>query len=425
MLLAAARGRDALLLDAETGALERLVKECAPSARGLCGTEGVLLSAEADRSFVHVWAAARLEAPAFRCQAPERLGCLACTEDGAYCAAGGHSGKLYLWELPSGRLLFSWDAHFKPCSALAFLASDGVLASAGEDAVLLVWSLADVLHAAATSSAPPSPLRAWTDHSLAIRSLAVAPCGQHDLLCSAAADHTVRLWRVAEGVHGCLHCFDFPAPLASLAVHPLHSRVYAGATDGHIFAQPLSLQLLELAADRPAAAGGAAKSAPAHAGPVSGLELAADGGRLFSCGGDGGVWVWASASLALLTRFQPHAPVERILALPRAAAADAPLAPLKKFAEPPADLSSSQPSEGALGCVALALPHDDAEAHDDAELPLLAGFPRCRDMPHLEGAVLEGGGGEAGAMRAQVKEWQRVNQELYQLAVDAVFGAHS
>ena len=79
--------------------------------------------------------------------------------------------------------------------------------------------------------------------------------------------------------------------------------------------------------------------------------MAADGARLFSCAGAGGVWVWDASTLALLQKLLPHFAPDSLL-LVRApplitaaaaaananAAAAAPLppllAPLKKYAEP-------------------------------------------------------------------------------------------
>jgi WD40 repeat protein len=45
--------------------------------------------------------------------AQERLTAVAASGDGAYLAAGGASGVLYIWELGSGRLLRTWPAHYK------------------------------------------------------------------------------------------------------------------------------------------------------------------------------------------------------------------------------------------------------------------------------------------------------------------------
>lgn len=40
---------------------------------------------------------------------------LAASPDGGLLVAGGASGTLYLWEVPSGRLLRTWAAHYKVC----------------------------------------------------------------------------------------------------------------------------------------------------------------------------------------------------------------------------------------------------------------------------------------------------------------------
>ena len=87
---------------------------------------------------------------------------------------------------------------------------------------------------------------------------------------------------------------------------------------------------------------------------VRSLCVAAEGARLFSCAGAGGVWVWDASTLALLQKLLPHFAPDSLLlvrapplitaAAAAAAAANANanataplpplLAPLKKYAEP-------------------------------------------------------------------------------------------
>ena len=119
-----------------SGMLLRTLKDCKPvgGQHGLCGHSELVLSAERGRAFVHAWGGSK-EQPAYRMQVPEKLGCVACTADGAHLAAGGASGKLYLWQLASGRLLLAWDAHFKACTAVAACAHDGLLVTAGAEVV--------------------------------------------------------------------------------------------------------------------------------------------------------------------------------------------------------------------------------------------------------------------------------------------------
>ena len=351
------------VIDARSGATLRVVKDCHPAgAAGLSASPRFLLAAERERSFVHMWSWAK-EQPRYRCQAPERLGCLVCTSDGAHCVAGGVSGTLYLWQVATGKLLLSWDGHFKAVTALACASSDGFLLSAGDDAIILAWRFAELLHAALAGQPPPPPWRTWSDHTLPISALCVAPCGQHDLVASASADQTVRLWRLSEYARGCIHWADLPAALTSLAIHPAHTAVYAGGADGRLHAVPLLTTAAELHAGsgigRPAARSAAHAAGPAalvssgaHGGAVRSVCASIDGLRLLSCAGEAGVRVWDAHSLTLLMQLQPtlHAAALVLFYPPRpahaataaddgaaaggAAAAPPPLmAPLKKFAE--------------------------------------------------------------------------------------------
>lgn len=43
----------------------------------------------------------------------EPMHAIAATADGAFVAAGGASGTVYLWATSSGQLLRSWPAHYK------------------------------------------------------------------------------------------------------------------------------------------------------------------------------------------------------------------------------------------------------------------------------------------------------------------------
>jgi pre-rRNA-processing protein IPI3 len=258
----------AQLCDPRSGALQRTLKDCRACGNGLCASEHFVATAERDRSFVHLWSWGK-EQPHFRCQAPERLTCIAATADGAHCFAGAASGKLYLWQVASGRLLLAWHAHFKAATALS-LCSDNFLLSAGEDAIVLAWNVAQLLQAAAERIAPPPAMRTWTAHTLPVTSLVVAECGVHSLIASASLDQTVRVWRLADSVRECVHCVDFASPLACLAAHPLHVSLYAGGTDGRIYPMPL----LQPPHDSSLGAAAAARPPPAataHDEPVRSL----------------------------------------------------------------------------------------------------------------------------------------------------------
>lgn len=156
MLLAAAPEQGVAHLLDEQGQVVRSFKDCRPGPRGLCTARAAVVSAEASRSFTHVWAGGK-EQPQYRCQAPERLGPILATSDAAHVVGGAVSGKLYLWQLSTGRLLLAWNGHFRGVTALATVAADGYLVTAGEDAILHVWSFASLLSAAVRLTPPHLP----------------------------------------------------------------------------------------------------------------------------------------------------------------------------------------------------------------------------------------------------------------------------
>jgi hypothetical protein len=64
-----------------------------------------------------------------RCFAAEQLRCVAASPDGSLVAAGGASGRIYVWQAGSGRLLRSWPAHYRVrlTAALAWQQAAAVL----------------------------------------------------------------------------------------------------------------------------------------------------------------------------------------------------------------------------------------------------------------------------------------------------------
>ena len=107
------------LVDAYSGASILMANNWQPFVNGLCAAGGLVLSTECCSCLMHSWHREQPQ-PHSRCQGPECINCLTCSADGVHCFGGGGSGKLYLWEVPTGRLLVVWNGHFKPVTALAF-----------------------------------------------------------------------------------------------------------------------------------------------------------------------------------------------------------------------------------------------------------------------------------------------------------------
>ena len=67
------------------------------------------------------------------------------TADGLYLFAGGRSVKMYVWELSTGSLLNAWNGHYKSVTNLKMDASGMLLVSGGDDAMMHLWLLPQLL----------------------------------------------------------------------------------------------------------------------------------------------------------------------------------------------------------------------------------------------------------------------------------------
>ena len=199
-----------------------------------------------------------------RSRVPERLGAAALTPCGAYLAAGGAaSGRLYAWELWSGRLARAWEGHFRGVSALCWSEGGDALLSGGEDGVVAPWDACVVVDADALAA--PSPLfDHWSEHSMPVT--AVLCRGLRVFSC--ALDRTARVRDLASGRLVCTLSVDEAPRCAALDV--LDAYLLLGCESGLILRVDLDAQA-------------AASSAAATA-----RVLDARGATLFEGAGDGG-----------------------------------------------------------------------------------------------------------------------------------------
>jgi pre-rRNA-processing protein IPI3 len=377
----------------------------------------------------------------------ERLQCVASSPDGRLLAGGGASGSLHLWDVTTGALLASWPAHYKAVAALAFPDGGALLLSGGEDTMVAVWALSEVLDAAAGGAhARVAPLHAWSDHTLPVTAVACGLGGASALVATGSQDRTVKLWALASGA--LLRTVALPSAVLAVALDAGEHALYAGCADGAIY----EVSLLGGGGPGDGASGGppsAAAAAAAGAGAdggegfthrlaghtrgVNALAVSPDGECLVSGSDDGSVRVWDLRSRQQLRSLPSpgKAPVTAALVLPwpehlsgvgqgatagerRGPKRPAPLAPLAKYAA--AGAPGLKPGEGAPVVLDGSLAGEPSLAAAAGLLPAAAAADAFRpwDEPPEAPTAAAGpsGGGDAPAAAAQSAEVVRLRQQL-------------
>ncbi|KAG2491361.1 hypothetical protein HYH03_010360 [Edaphochlamys debaryana] len=326
--------------DLQSGTHITSYKGCGCPRKGLCTLgQGYLAAAQAHKQAIHFWTWHR-EQVLQRSFVSESILAVAASPDGAFLAGGGASGTLYLWEAGSGRLLRTWAGHYKSVSVLLFVGGNSVLLSGGQDTVLSAWLLPELLDPAADPSSPafvrPTPLHAWSDHTLPLTALAAGAGEAAALVASGSADRTVKLRRLSDG--RLLMGAALPAAVNDVAMDAGEQWLFAAGADGCVYQVPLAPEPLgpgagpssaafgssAAAASASATEGAAFRTLRGHTGPVSCLALAPSGGPgggevLVSGSEDGTVRAWDLASSQPL-RIIPSpgkAAVTALLVLPR------------------------------------------------------------------------------------------------------------
>jgi WD40 repeat protein len=253
----------------------------------------VLRSCHVAKALVHSFSAVQF---LHRSPVPEALAAVRSSQRSrAYVVGGGASGQCHLWDAHSGELLRSWPAHYRKCGVVAFSDGDGddaLVVTGGDDAIVNVWSLAQLLRTPLVGRARTrdvAPLRASSAHALPITDLVVRNAALGHVY-SASLDRTVKLWHLESD--SIVLSVVLPSAIHCLALSPSGSHLYAGLENGDV-------QVVALDAEAPAADGGGAAGVTAfsgHEGAVTTLALSVDGTLLVSGARDAVVRVWDTVS---------------------------------------------------------------------------------------------------------------------------------
>ncbi|XP_015185474.1 PREDICTED: WD repeat-containing protein 18 [Polistes dominula] len=222
----------AAVWDPNTGTLVSIYKHAAPIANKTLQvlSDCYLIGADAAKPLIHVWPLnSQRPISNIRLITPGKVSALTSTSDGSYIVAAINE-KLYVWQICNGRLLAIITRHYQTVTCLKFTRDNSMFVSAGEDGLILVWSLFNVINNEEQRS---QPIYTFSNHTLPVKDIYIGHCAPRARLCSVSLDHTANVFELKSG--RLLATFVFDLPLTSVCMNIKESELFVGTTSGLIY----------------------------------------------------------------------------------------------------------------------------------------------------------------------------------------------
>jgi pre-rRNA-processing protein IPI3 len=202
-----------------------------------------ICAAQAKKPIINFWQWGRVQ-PQITCHVQDIITSIAGDPTGTYVIAGSKKGWVYIWQVSSGSLLYSFQAHFKEITRLEMSASGDYFVTCAADGMARAWDTLSIVDVTDVDQSHMRrtviPYRSWSPHTLAVRDMKLlgrgAGCGLRVITCSTDrclvmydvhADKQV--WKTA-----------LSEALESITLNPNEDFVFAGSTGGAIYMLPLS-----------------------------------------------------------------------------------------------------------------------------------------------------------------------------------------
>lgn len=198
-----------------------------------------IAAVEKTKPVLHIWPLNSYQTvQGMRFILPGKATTLAVSANGDFIIAGIEE-KIYLWQTASGNLLTIINRHYQKVVLLQFTPDGSYFISAGNDGMVMVWSLATVVAhsevgvASQTSAGHHDPVYILPDHSLPVTDLCISKTGMHGKLCTVSSDRTCKIYDMSSG--GLLLNLVFDTGLTAVTFDVLELNIFIGTSDGPIY----------------------------------------------------------------------------------------------------------------------------------------------------------------------------------------------
>ncbi|KAK5133485.1 hypothetical protein LTR08_007727 [Meristemomyces frigidus] len=209
-----------------------IFKKSATQPNCLAVSEDYLFAAQADKAVVNVYNRAKGNQEAV-VPFTERITSLVLACDNTVLILGTVEGRIFLWEVCTGRQITTAQAHLQAVTALAVDPTSNFLLSASADSNVHVWALPSLLSFSNTGLEAYSQLRTFSSHRAEVTALAVGHSSSAcNIAVTASRDKTCLVWDYH--TNNVLRTYLLHSVPQSLALDAADRAAYVGYDDGSI-----------------------------------------------------------------------------------------------------------------------------------------------------------------------------------------------
>jgi pre-rRNA-processing protein IPI3 len=233
----------------DTGAICLVGGSSSFSGQGSTGDYVVAAQSKKPVINVYHWGKPQIH---YQCHIQEITTSLASDPTGTYLLGGTKRGWIYIWEIATGKLLTSFQAHFKAVTHLHVTVKSDLFISAGEDGMARAWDMCSILGSQnikpSTSSSSSSssskrspgiqPYRSWNPHTLPIKGMHVLEYGTSIRIITCSLDRNVIIHDLYMNKQ--IHRIAMPQSCESLICNTSADYIFVGSSNGTIFVIDLS-----------------------------------------------------------------------------------------------------------------------------------------------------------------------------------------
>jgi len=203
-------------------------------------TSDYLCIAQAKKPSISIWSWGKAQ-PIMQCHVQEVMTCLESDRYGGYIIGGSKKGMLYIWEVATGALLTSWQAHFKEVTRVRCSSSSDFIGSASADGMARVWNLSAIVDTATLNQFRQShiPYKSWSPHTLAVKDMCFSGGYSTVRVFTCSLDRSLVLYDVHRGVQ--VMRIGLSQGLECLVLNPTDDFCFVGSSSGNIFAVDMSI----------------------------------------------------------------------------------------------------------------------------------------------------------------------------------------